>query len=250
MPKSACFDVLGTCFHFQPLIDVIKNILTRDSNIQTTIDAPTLFHSWFYAAQRDFTYTSMIGSYTPIAQILKHTFRRALAIVDFPNPDKHITDTDIDNLMTEIRRLPPRPGLKDIFDGLRSDGWDVYAVTNGGKEGSLKYFELANIQLDSDHLLSCDDLNVAKPDVRVYQNANDWLEKRGCEQTNGARWFVAAHSWDLIAARKQGFRTAWVAHEERDPVTEVFGEFDVYAKDLRECLEKMRKADEDERETK
>lgn len=58
-------------------------------------------------------------------------------------------------------------------------------------------------------------------------------------ETAGQRWFVAAHSWDLIAARKEGFRTAWVAHEERDPVTAVFGEFDVYAKDLKECFEKI-----------
>lgn len=203
----------------------------------------------------------MVGSYMPIAQILKHTFRRALAIVDYPDPEKHITDADIDALMTEIRRLPPRPGLKEIFDGLRDDGWDVYAVTNGGKEGSLKYFELANVELDADHLLSCDDLKIAKPDMKVYENANKWLEGRDCERTRlvksqtgqgtaekeiGQRWFVAAHSWDLIAAKKSGFRTAWVAHEERDPVKPVFGEFDVYAKDLGECLEKMKQADRDD----
>lgn len=249
MPKSACFDVLGTCFHFGPLISRIETILTRNSNVKTTIDATTLFHSWFYAAQRDFTYTSMVGSYTPIAQVLKHTFRRALAIVDYPDPDTNITDADIDDLMVEIRRLPPRPALKEIYDGLRDAGWDVYAVTNGGKESSLKYYELANVQLDSDHLLSCDDLRVAKPDVKVYQNANSWLDGRDCEKTKTVdgkevvqRWFVAAHSWDLIAAKKEGFRTAWVAHEERDPVTAVFGEFDVYAKDLKECLEKMKQA--------
>lgn len=125
----------------------------------------------------------------------------------------------------------------------------MYAVTNGGKEGSLKYFELAGVQLDGEHLLSCDELKVAKPDVRVYENANSWLESRGCEKVRsvegkevGQRWFVAAHSWDLIAARKEGFRTAWVAHEERDPVTAVFGEFDVHAKDLKECLDKMKEA--------
>ncbi|KAK5087116.1 hypothetical protein LTR05_004287 [Lithohypha guttulata] len=240
MPKSASFDVLGTCFHFQPLIDIIHEIISRNTSPKTTIDATTLFHSWFYAAQRDFTYVSICGSYTPIAQILKQTFRRACAIVDFPDPNKHITDKDLENIMTEIKRLPPRPGLKEIFDGLRDDGWDVYAVTNGGKESSLKYFELGGVQLDGDHLLSCDDIKVAKPDMKVYENAGSWLEGRGCEKSQ--RWFVAAHSWDLIAARKAGFRTAWVAHEERDPVREVFGDFDVVAKDLRECLEMMKKA--------
>lgn len=250
MPKSASFDVLGTCFHFGPIISLIEKILKRDQSIQTSIDATTLFHSWFYAAQRDFTYTSICGSYTPIASILKQTLRRAFAIVDFPDPHVNIKDEDIESIMAEVRRLPARDGLKEIFDGLRAEGWDVYAVTNGAKEGSLKYYELAGVQLDGDHLLSCDDVRVAKPDPKVYLTANQWLDSRGCEATAksqsgeevGQRWFVAAHSWDLTAARKAGFRTAWVAHEERDPCTGIFGDFDVCAKDLRECLEKMKAA--------
>ncbi|KAK4937724.1 hypothetical protein LTR66_015163 [Elasticomyces elasticus] len=247
MPKSASFDVLGTCFHFEPLIDLINSILHRNPDISTNIDACTFVHSWFYTGQREFTYTSIVGSYTPIAQILLKTFRRALAIVDYPDPDKNITDNDLAMVKTELLKLPPRPYLKEIFDGLRDAGWDVYGVTNGGKEASLKYYSLADIELDDNHLLSCDDLKVAKPDMRVYENANKWLESRGCEAKDDKgivqRWFVTAHSWDLMAARKAGFKTAWVAHEERDPVTDVFGEFDVYGKDLKEVLAKMLAAD-------
>lgn len=101
----------------------------------------------------------------------------------------------------------------------------------------MKYFSNAGIELDDEHLLSCDDLGVAKPDAKVYGNTNEVLTKRGCV---GERWFVAAHSWDLIAARKAGFRTAWIEHEEGDACEEIFGRFDVKAKDLRECLEKIK----------
>lgn len=240
MPFSASFDVLGTCFHFQPLINLIDQIIRRNPDIKTTIDATTLFHSWFYAGQRDFTYTSICGSYTPIASILRNTFRRSCGVNGFPDVQKNITDEDLDNISTELKRLPAREGLKECFDGLREAGWDVYAVTNGSKQASLKYYELANVSLDGDHLLSCDDLKVAKPDIKVYENANKWLQLRGCE--TGARWFVAAHSWDVLAARKAGFKTAWLAHEEVDPVTEVFGKFDIYAKDFKELLQKMKDA--------
>ncbi|KAK1078765.1 hypothetical protein LTR33_006966, partial [Friedmanniomyces endolithicus] len=69
------------------------------------------------------------------------------------------------------------------------------------------------------------------------------LTSRGVgKEGDGERWFVAAHAWDLIAARKAGFKTAWVAHEEYDPVTEVFGKFDVYGKDFEELLAKMKAA--------
>ncbi|TKA32910.1 hypothetical protein B0A50_01136 [Salinomyces thailandicus] len=238
MPKSACFDVLGTCFDFNPAIETIADHL-QPQLTRLKLDPTTLFFSWFYAAQRDFTYTSVAGTYTPIAQILKHTFRRACAIVGIPKDT--IADDTVTAVMQAMLRLPPREGLKACFDGLREAGWDVYGVTNGGKETSLKYYKLADIELDTAHLLSCDDINVAKPDVKVYEVANEHLTSRGVgKKGDGERWFVAAHAWDLLAARKAGFRTAWLGFEEHDPVTEVFGEFDLYAEGMRELLEKMR----------
>ena len=237
MPKSVSFDVLGTCFGFESAIDVIYGQLGSQLTAINS-DARTLFFSWFYAAQRDFTYTSMAEQYTPIAQILKHTFRRACLIVDMP--DDVVSDEDVAAVMTAITQLPPRPGLKECFDGLRDAGWDVYAVTNGGKQTSLEYFRLANITLDHEHLLSCDDIQVAKPDEKVYTNTNMHLDARG-HGKNDERWFVAAHAWDLMAARKAGFKTAYLSYEEQDPVTEVFGKFDLYADSMDELLKKMAK---------
>jgi len=94
--------------------------------------------------------------------------------------------------------------------------------------------------LAEDHLLSCDDIKVAKPDVKVYESANRHLTSRGLGEGNGQRWFVAAHAWDLTAAREAGFKTAYLYHEEHDPVTEIFGPFDLYAEDMRDLLRKMK----------
>lgn len=238
MTKSASFDVLGTCFSFDGAIKAIKARL--GPKLDTAgIDAKTLCFSWFFAAQRDFTYTSMVGSYTPIAQILKHTFKRACAVSDLPLDQ--VADEDVGAIMEEMKRLQPRPGLKKCYDGLRDAGWDVYAVTNGGKVTSLKYYELAGIELDGEHLLSCDDIQVAKPDPRVYENTHLHLTAQGLgDKQDGERWFVAAHAWDLIAARKAGFKTAYLTFEEHDSVKDVFGEFDVYADSMEELLEKLK----------
>ena len=114
-------------------------------------------------------------------------------------------------------------------------------VTNGGVETSLNYYRNAGIELDEKHLLSCDSLKIAKPDVKVYQNAQSHLTQQGLgTEEDGKRWFVAAHAWDLISARKAGFKTAFLDFEEHDPVTEVFGEFDLYAGSMKELLEKMK----------
>lgn len=44
---------------------------------------------------------------------------------------------------------------------------------------------------------------------------------------------------DLIAARKAGFKTAYIDFEEHDPVTSVFGEFDLYASTMEDLLTRM-----------
>lgn len=237
MTKSASFDVIGTCFAFNTPISTIQSRL--GSKLSTAaVDPKTLFFSWFYAAQRDFTYVSMTGSYVPIAQVLKSTFRRACAVVDLPVDT--VSDEDVEEIMKAFKAMGPRDGLRKCFDGLREAGWDVYGVTNGGSETSLNYYRNAGIELDEAHLLSCDSISIAKPDVRVYENADRHLTERELGKEEGERWFVAAHAWDLIAARKAGFKTAYLDFEEHDPCTDVFGEFDLYASSMEELLEKLK----------
>ncbi|KAA8611554.1 hydrolase [Pyrenophora tritici-repentis] len=237
MTKSASFDVIGTCFEFSaPILAIEKRLsLKLQAN---SVDPKTLFFSWFYAAQRDFTYISMNGAYVPIAQVLKSTFRRACAVVDVPMDA--ITDEDVGAVMEAFKAMGPREGLKRCVDGLREAGWDVYGVTNGGSETSLGYYHSAGIDLDAEHLVSCDAIQIAKPDVRVYENANKHLTSMGHDEANAERWFVAAHAWDLIAARKAGFKTAYLDFEEHDPCTDCFGEFDLYATSMDDLLAKLR----------
>jgi 2-haloacid dehalogenase len=238
MTQSASFDVIGTCFDFAEPIEAIHSRLGPKLTTAKA-DPKTLFFSWFYAAQRDFTYVSLAGAYKPIAEILRLTFKRACRIVDLPGDA--VSDEDVAAIMQAFKGMTPREGLKRCFEGLREAGWDVYAVTNGGAETSLAYYHNAGIDLDEKHLLSCDDLKIAKPDVMVYENAQNHLSKQGLgTKDDGKRWFVAAHAWDLIAARKAGFKTAYLDFEEHDPVTEVFGEFDLYAGSMEELLVKLK----------
>lgn len=152
-----------------------------------------------------------------------------------------------------MRALPARDGLKECFEVLRGAGWDVLACTNGGRGGTEGYFRGAGVEgVSGDAVVSCDEVGggVAKPDLRVYGAVNELLDGRDGGEARGKkkgnRWFVAAHSWDLIAARKAGFRTAWVAHEEGDACRGLFGEFDVVAGGMRECAEVMVRMEKEE----
>ncbi|CCG83542.1 putative Haloacid dehalogenase-like hydrolase [Taphrina deformans PYCC 5710] len=235
MSKSACFDVIGTCFGFDGAIECIdKRIGAKLKSVN--VDAKSFFFSWFYAAQRDFTYNSMVDNYVPIAQILSKTLKRACEIVDLPGDQ--VSDDDVLAVMNAFKNLDAREGLKACFDGLKEHGWDVYGVTNGGAETSLAYYSKADITLANDHIISCDTIQKAKPDIRVYENAKELIKKAGCSEEQ--QWFVAAHSWDLIAARKAGYKTAYLDIEEHDPVTEVFGTFDLYASSFEQLLERMK----------
>src|SRR5438105_3097483 len=122
MTKSSSFDVIGTCFDFALPIDAIHRRL-GPKLATAAVDPKALFFSWFYAGQRDFTYVSLAGSYKPIAEILKLTFRRACRVVDLPADA--VTDEDIDEVMKAFKAMAPREGLKRCFDGLREAGWDV-----------------------------------------------------------------------------------------------------------------------------
>lgn len=153
-----------------------------------------------------------------------------------------------------MTNLPAREGLAECFDTLRAEGWDVLTCTNGGRKGSEGYFAAAGIEwTKGTNLISCDEISrgngegdgkgVAKPDPRVYDAANRVLDERGVdregERERSTRWFVAAHAWDLTAARNAGFKTAWVAHEEGEACTGLFGNFDVCAESLAECAAMM-----------
>src|ERR1700753_756115 len=115
MTKSVCFDVLGTCFDFETGAEAIDARLGPRLRA-INVDPKTLFFSWFYAAQRDFTYITVVGDYIPIAQVLKHTLRRACLIVDLP-ADQAPSDEDVAAIMKAVTSLKARPGLKNCYDG-------------------------------------------------------------------------------------------------------------------------------------
>ena len=88
-------------------------------------------------------------------------------------------------------------------------------ITNGSRTTTQGYVDQAGLKEFVDDVRSCDEVGFAKPFVQVYEGALEACREveAGRDMTNddhggtgkgASRWFVAAHLWDLAAARKAG----------------------------------------------
>jgi 2-haloacid dehalogenase len=78
-------------------------------------------------------------------------------------------------------------------------------ITNGAKKTTQGYIDQAGLEELVDDVRSCDEVGLAKPFAQVYAKAHDACEQvESKNAAKGERWFVAAHLWDLAAARKAG----------------------------------------------
>ncbi|GAA5879945.1 hypothetical protein JCM3774_005687 [Rhodotorula dairenensis] len=233
------FDVLGTCFDIRGAV----------SPLQATFPtlqfepAAAVVDDWFHSAQRDFTYLSMNGAYRPIAEVLKATLPRVLAMQGvLPPPGKasipadHYSDA-LQPVLTSLKTLPARPSLNAASSLLLEHGFRCMAATNGGLESTKGLFEhaLGSEVAQKWQYYSCDEDQVAKPAPSVYAAIRNRLGVQKGEEC----WFVASHTWDLFAAKRAGFKTAFVTYEEHFVLDDVFGRPDIVAPDLEKAAEQI-----------
>ncbi|UTT93830.1 hypothetical protein NDA17_002483 [Ustilago hordei] len=188
--------------------------------------------------------------------------------------DAVVTET----MMGALKQLRPRPGMVDALTRIYRDRdgkgrlpsgvdkVDVWAATNGslqlGRSSFLRALgDTDGADIDSEAarsgrsaqdnaigsgigLFSCDEVGVAKPDPKVYAellrriNAEP-LDPNSAKKEYQGIWFVASHTWDTFAAKKAGFRTAWVTYEEHYSCPSVYGTPDVVGRNMKEVAEKI-----------
>lgn len=119
---------------------------------------------------------------------------------------------------------------------MKKAGWTVWAFTSGDRPRVMGYFERGNIDIDNNHIVTCDDVGVGKPDLKAYEKL---IEKIGVDSKASDLWFAAAHAWDVSAAGRAGFKTAYCSVLEKEALDDVFGKMDVVAATLPELAEKV-----------
>lgn len=126
-----------------------------------------------------------------------------------------------------LGEMAPYPEAAPALGALREAGLRLAAVTNSTAAGAEVGLGHAGLLDLLDEVVSVEELGRFKPHPDVYAHA---LERLGGAEAE-ATWFVAAHWWDVTGAKRQGFRTAWVGHEERE-LTGCSEPHDVEAEDL------------------
>ncbi|WWC88329.1 uncharacterized protein L201_003238 [Kwoniella dendrophila CBS 6074] len=231
MTRSICFDALGTCFTLKDIISAVEGKY-GDELAKKGFGSKGFVLDWFHSAQRDYTYLSLISPPPPpIASILKTTFpltlSSALSVV-IPSDSKKI-----EGITSLLNSLPAAPTLKETFEFLSSTS-KLAIITNGSKSTTEKYASIAGIDKYVEKVISCDDVGLSKPHKEVYQTANQLCEEfeyqdqdqdqqsidKNHNNNNHERWFVAAHLWDLVAAKKAGFKTGLVLSDLPDELVD------------------------------
>lgn len=169
----------------------------------------------FHSAQRDYAYRSITSPPPPpISRFLTLSLPRALT-QSCPTLEPSSLP-DLSPVTSKLTRLSAQPGLADCFKTLKNTAHaNILLITNGAKATTEGYVEQAGLDGFIDAVRSCDQVGLSKPFPQVYQAALDACvevevkngnrNSTGQEREDRGRWFVAAHMWDLAAAKKAGW---------------------------------------------
>ncbi|MFW6167418.1 MAG: haloacid dehalogenase type II [Ralstonia sp.] len=197
--KALCFDAQGTLVDFYtPLVEAGAALAARRGFVA---DWPEVIARWragyragmdaILAGQRGWTSTDVI-------------YREALDALlrDFPWA-QHVSTEDRDALNATWSRLRPWPDTVPGLTRLRTR-YLTAALSNGSMASVIRIARHGALPFDG--LLSGELVRSFKPDPKVYA-----LAVQSLGVAPGEIMMVASHKYDLVAARAQGFRTAFIA---------------------------------------
>ncbi|KAF4123825.1 2-haloacid dehalogenase [Geosmithia morbida] len=226
------FDVVGTCVSFDAYYETIENVMGGKLR-QHGMTAKHFGFTWQTAAELEFTFLSVAGSYLAYKDVMRGLFYRSLWMAGVANPRAVATDDEREACIQGYSSLKLRSDCDASFQKLRDNGFTVWCFTTGDIQRVRGYFDRASVSLPVANIISSDSVGVAKPALAAYEHVWARLGR------DGAKWFAAAHMWDVSAATKVGFRGAWCSALEKEPCLDVFqnAEMEVMADSLLELAD-------------
>jgi len=215
---GACvFNAYGTLF------DLIGPVARRAANVG---DKSTALSELWRRKQLEYSWLrSLMGEYADFWTITGDSLDYAMDALEI---DDLVLRSDLMQLYLSI---PTYDEVPEVLKTLKDGGLKTGVLSNGAPIMLTSAINYSQITPLLDVVFSVEDVQVFKPDARVYQMAVDRLK---LEPQDIA--FFSSNAWDAAGAASFGFRVVWVnrlgAPRERlpgEPVAEVRSLADVPA---------------------
>jgi 2-haloacid dehalogenase len=183
------FDVLGTLFQLTPLEEKLGG--------KAELDA------WFERLLHTAVALTLAGEFRPFDELAASTLNTTLARTE--------NGADADEVLDELKRLPPYPDAGPAFARLDDTGATIAVLTNGSEESTRRLLDAAGLEERVVEIVSAGDVELYKPHPAVYRHAE---ERIGLEPKRIT--LIAAHAWDVVGAKLAGWDAIWIDRFERE----------------------------------
>lgn len=198
-----------------------------------------------------------IAIYKPFSDITRASLKHALA-----ESNKMLSVDSIETLMKAYDSLSTFPDVPPALTKLSNiPGIDAYIFSNGTDDmvsTSVTHSpSLSNYASVFKGLITVQEIELFKPDPRVYQYLAGRVGKTTSKEDMGSIWLVSGNPFDVVGARNMGMKAAWVdrggGHQGRGGWTDRLGDLTsgggptVIVKSVEEAVDTIKNWSEDTR---
>jgi 2-haloacid dehalogenase len=155
---------------------------------------------WFNEVLKFAFVTTIVGRYSDFGVIGK----AALEVLE-KRHGKPSTEWQREDLLSNMRKLPPHADVPEGLETLRKEGLSLVALTNSTESSAEVQLTSAGIRNYFQFVFSADSVKRLKPATEPYHMA-----ARVLGVAPNSLLMVAAHSWDIAGAIRAGLSGAFV----------------------------------------
>jgi 2-haloacid dehalogenase len=165
-------------------------------------DLPERAEAWFTSLLHHSLVESVTGSWHNFGDIAEAVLQMTATRYGITLPPDATPLADI------IAAMPAHPDVAAGLSALQQQGFTLVALTNSSAALAEKQLSSAGLARLFTRILSVEQVQVYKPDLKVYQWAMQEMD-----QPASQCMMVAAHGWDVGGAKRAGMKTAFVTRK-------------------------------------
>ncbi|MGK3143634.1 haloacid dehalogenase type II [Pantoea sp. C2G6] len=191
----------GTLF-FDVNETLLDTAVLNQAVAQRLGDRPERAEAWFTSVLHHSLVESVSGSWHNFGEIAEAVLAMTAARYGVTLPENATPLADI------IASMPAHPDVAAGLAALRQQGYTLVALTNSSAALAEKQLSSAGLAPLFSRILSVEQPQIYKPDLRVYRWAMEEMDK-----PVAACMMVAAHGWDVGGAKRAGMKTAFISRK-------------------------------------